>query len=198
MKIILIPLVILLLIITYVCRHLWTLLPLQAPWRIPVITVCVALLLLMIVSFIWGEQMPLSASRWIYRIGTTWFFIFFYLLMAFLLIDLTSLVSPKVKPLFLHQWNSTLGLIAVLTSIFIYGNIHYHDKVRVPLTIKLQKTMPRALKIVAVSDLHLGYNIGPQEAAQWIKTINSEKPDIILIAGDIADYSVRPLWHGIE
>lgn len=193
MKLLLIILLIFLLIITYVCHHLWTLLPMQPPWRIVAISSCIALLLLLIVSFIWGEQMPLTGSRLIYRIGTAWFFIFFYLFMAFLLIDLASLISPKVKPLFMHQWSSTLALFVVLTGIFTYGNIHYHHQVRVPLHIKLTKVLTRPLKIVAVSDLHLGYTIGPQEASQWIEQINVEKPDIILIAGDIADYSIRPL-----
>ncbi|MFA6819215.1 MAG: metallophosphoesterase [Bacteroidaceae bacterium] len=192
---ILISILILLLIITYVCRHLWTLLPLQAPWRIVIISFCTLLLLLLIISFVWGEQMPLTASRWIYRISTAWCFIFFYLIMVFLLIDLTGLILPKIRPLFQHQWSSTLGLIALITGIFIYGNIHYHHPVRVPLHIKLQKPLPHPLKIVAISDLHLGYTIGSEEAAQWVKQINNEKPDIILIAGDIADYSIRPLLH---
>jgi predicted MPP superfamily phosphohydrolase len=195
MKMIWIPILIFLLAIFCVSRNLWTILPLGIPARLAAICLCIVLLLLMIASFVWGEQLPFALTRWMYRIGTAWFFIFLYLLMAFLLIDLIGLILPKFKPFFIHQWSSTVILLALLAVIFIGGNVVYHHQVRVPLNIKIRKTLKRPLKIVAVSDLHLGYTIGPDEAASWVEKINTEKPDIILIAGDIVDYSIRPLLH---
>src|SRR5574344_2039897 len=115
-------------------------------------------------SYIWSYSTNVSRM---YRIGTAWFFIFLYLLMAFLLIDLIGLILPKFKPFFIHQWSSTVILLALLAVIFIGGNGVYHHQVRVPLNIKIRKTLKRPLKIVAVSDLHLGYTIGPGEAASW-------------------------------
>jgi predicted MPP superfamily phosphohydrolase len=49
---------------------------------------------------------------------------------------------------------------------------------------------------VAISDLHLGYGIGEKEFESWVNVINGEHPDIVLIAGDIVDNSVRPLNEG--
>lgn len=39
--------------------------------------------------------------------------------------------------------------------------------------------------------MHLGYTIGEDELKQWLTQINDEKPDIILIAGDLLDSSVK-------
>lgn len=50
------------------------------------------------------------------------------------------------------------------------------------------------MKIVAISDLHLGYNVGKDELRDWIRLVNEENPDLVLIAGDIVDNTVRPLY----
>ena len=47
--------------------------------------------------------------------------------------------------------------------------------------------------IVMMSDLHLGYHNQRPELHRWVEMINAENPDLILIAGDIIDRSVRPL-----
>lgn len=49
------------------------------------------------------------------------------------------------------------------------------------------------LKIVMVADLHLGYNIGCRQMDKMVKLINAEKPDIVLIAGDIFDNEFEAL-----
>ena len=74
----------------------------------------------------------------------------------------------------------------------------YNMKQRVPLEIAVGKDVgvSDSIKIVAISDLHLGYTIGDGEFKQWVDLINSEKPDIILIAGDIIDNDTRPLMEG--
>ena len=44
-----------------------------------------------------------------------------------------------------------------------------------------------------VSDLHIGYHNPRKELKRWIDMFNAEHPDIVLIAGDIIDMSMRPL-----
>ena len=46
---------------------------------------------------------------------------------------------------------------------------------------------------MAISDLHLVYTIGKEELRKWVSIINEEKPDFVLIAGDIVDGDVRPV-----
>jgi len=48
-------------------------------------------------------------------------------------------------------------------------------------------------RIVAVSDLHLGYIINRSVLARYVDEINQQSPDIVVIAGDLIDYYLDPL-----
>lgn len=43
------------------------------------------------------------------------------------------------------------------------------------------------LRIVAVSDLHIGDTIGERDVKKWAEIIKEQKPDILVIVGDIID-----------
>ncbi len=43
------------------------------------------------------------------------------------------------------------------------------------------------LNIALAADLHLGYTVGPKMMRQMVEKINTQNPDIVLIAGDIFD-----------
>ena len=82
------------------------------------------------------------------------------------------------------------GLITILliTFIGIYGtinsNIIHTTKYEVNIN---KKSNIKSLKIVMVADLHLGYNKGLKLVKNMVSKINKEKPDIVIIAGDIFD-----------
>ena len=71
--------------------------------------------------------------------------------------------------------------------------MHYHNKIRQPLQLTTAKQITKPLRMVMMSDLHLGYHNRRAEFHKWIDMMNNEQPDLILIAGDIIDISVRPL-----
>ena len=50
------------------------------------------------------------------------------------------------------------------------------------------------LKIILVSDLHLGYNIGLRQMEKMVAKINAEKADLVVIAGDIFDNE----WEAVQ
>ncbi|MBP5277494.1 MAG: metallophosphoesterase, partial [Prevotella sp.] len=56
-----------------------------------------------------------------------------------------------------------------------------------------EKTLARKMKVVMLSDLHLGYHNRRSELAKWVDKINEEKADLILVAGDIIDKNMQPL-----
>lgn len=85
-----------------------------------------------------------------------------------------------------------VGLIIV---VFVYGNINYYHKERKEINIKTDKKLQRPLKIVMISDLHLGFHNQRKTFAKWVDMINKEKADMILIAGDIIDISTYPLFE---
>ena len=183
-----------LLAIIYVAWHVWTLLPLAGLWKSLIILVGVLCVGLLFMNF--GrkfDNQPLPLAQAAYEIGTSSIIILLYLVILFLVLDLGRLVHLVPKAWLYHNGYVSLGLFLFLFGLFLYGNLHYYNKVRVPLDLKSSKPLPRAYKVVMLSDLHLGYHNPRKELARWVDMINAEHPDFILIAGDVIDGSMRPL-----
>ena len=183
-----------LLAIIYVAWHVWTLLPLTGLWKSLIILVGVLCVGLLFMNF--GrkfDNQPLPLAQAAYEIGTSSIIILLYLVILFLMLDLGRLVHLVPKAWLYHNGYTSLGLFLFLFGLFLYGNLHYYNKVRVPLDLKSSKPLPRAYKVVMLSDLHLGYHNPRKELARWVDMINAEHPDFILIAGDVIDGSMRPL-----
>ncbi|GAB6394777.1 MAG: metallophosphoesterase [Bacteroidales bacterium] len=94
------------------------------------------------------------------------------------------------------SWAGFGAVVLLVGGCLAGGYIHYLHKKRVELALTVNKEMAAPLKIVAVSDLHLGYGIGKKEFETWLPLINNERPDVVLIAGDLADGNMRPLFEG--
>ena len=180
--------------VAYIAWHIWVLLPLSSYWKSMVIAAgvfCIALLFLHFRrSF---EHLPLPVAQTAYEIGTSSLFIILYLVIIFLVFDLGRLFRLVPKTVVCHNGYTSLIVFILIFGLFLYGNIHYKNKVRVPLELKSSKSLARTYKVVMASDLHLGYHNTRKELARWVDMINEEKPDFILIAGDIIDGSIRPL-----
>lgn len=183
----------------YVSWRIWHLLP----WGSVVSSVAVALvwlgLAVMIGNFVVGlDKVPLAIAKMLYEIGNSWIFILLYLVMLFLLIDVARLVHLLPRSLTEHSWQGTLAVAVLMVGIFVYGNIHYRDKKIVELKALAKNLAGNGegndvKTIVMMSDLHLGYHNDRKEFSRWVDMINAQNPDLILIAGDIIDISVRPL-----
>lgn len=138
------------------------------------------------------DKMPMPLATAVYEIGTSSIFILLYLFMLFVVLDLGRLVHLISRTLLYNNWWVTGGIAFFMVALFVYGHLHYKHKVREELTLKSEK-VSKPVKLVMVSDLHLGYHNQREEFHRWVDLINAEKPDLILIAGDIIDGSMRPL-----
>lgn len=180
--------------IVYLAWHIWMILPFSGWWKTAIIVLGVCSFLLLFLSVARKfDTLPLSLAQWSYEIGTSSIMVMLYLVMLFLVLDLGRLMHLVPRSLVYHNWQSALAIFVMIFGIFLYGNFHYKNKVRVPLELKSSKPLPREYRAVMLSDLHLGYHNPRQEFARWVDIINAEKPDFILIAGDIIDGSMRPL-----
>lgn len=182
--------------LTYVCWHIYQLLPLASMWRWGVVVMFVLAFLTIFLNFSRTiDRMPLSLATVVYEVGNSSIFILLYLVMLFLLLDVGRLLH-FVPRWIMHDNFATFGIIILLmVGIFGYGSLNYAHKVRRALTLTTSKPIERPQKIVMLSDLHLGYHNRRAEMAHWVDIINQEKPDLILIGGDIIDISVRPLME---
>lgn len=183
-----------LLVHVYVMWHVYHVLPFPVWGKWLVVTLMTAALAMMFVGIFGAfNRMPLWLASVTYDVSTSWLIVFLYLLITFLLLDVGRLVHLAPKE-WLHDNAWTAGIItALIGGLLIYGNIHYHNKVREPLDLSTIKQVSKPMKVVLISDLHLGYHNRKAEWQRWVKMINEENPDVILVAGDIIDGYVRPL-----
>lgn len=178
----------------YVGWHIWTLVPLPAAFRTVLLILLGGSFLLLFCNLSRAiDGMPLWLARIVYDVGNSSIFVLLYLTIIFLLLDLGRIIQLVPRELLHHSFYTTAAIVVILAAVFLYGNIHYHHKKRIPLTLQSNKPLAHPLKLVMMSDLHLGYHNPRRELSRWVDMINSERPDMVLIAGDIIDMSMRPL-----
>jgi len=180
--------------LAYVAWHLWVLLPLAALWKSVIIALGVGCFSLMFFSVARRfDSLPLPVAQLCYEVGTSSLIVLLYVVMLFLVVDLGRLLHIVPRSWLYANGTSALTMLAVIVAIFIFGNLNYKNKVRVPLELTTDKPLAKDYRVVMMSDLHIGYHNPRRELARWIDMVNAEQPDLILIAGDIIDGSMRPL-----
>jgi len=180
--------------LAYISWHVWCLLPLGWLWKTLILILMTGAFLLLFTGIMRStDRMPMPLAIASYEIGTSSIIILLYLFMLFLLLDLGRLVHLLPRSLFYHNWWTAGGIAAGMFALFVYGNLHYQHKYREELHLTTQKQITKPMKLVMMSDLHIGYHNRRSELHRWVDMINAEQPDLILIAGDIIDGSIRPL-----
>lgn len=176
----------------YVSWHVWRVLPFSATVKAIILIFMFLALCCMVMQFK-SDNVSLNLATAMYEIGNSWLVIAFYLLMAFLLLDIGRLVHLVPASWLRDNAATTAALTAIMLVTFIGGNIHYHNKQRQEIHLSTGKQIKRPLKIVMLSDLHAGFHNRRSEVGRWVNMINAEHADLILIAGDMIDGNVRPL-----
>lgn len=135
-------------------------------------------------------EMPVFISHSMYTIGTSWLIFALYMTLFLLLFDILKLFKVVCKYRFYLSFVFTVGLLG-------YGVYNYHHpetNVISILTDKQYEGASQAVKIVAISDVHLGNGTGKAALRKYVEMINAQHPDLILISGDLIDNSVVPLY----
>ena len=178
----------------YVFLRTWQLMPFSTLAKTVILLLMALAFMLIYVTFSGTiDKLPMWLATTVYHVSTSWLIILFYLFMAFLVLDVGRWVHLIPQSFTHHSVVGTLSVCGFMVGIFVYGYFNYLHKVRVAIDLKTEKQLERPLKMVMVSDLHLGYHNRRAELARWVNLMNAEKPDMILIAGDIIDRSMRPL-----
>ncbi len=189
----------------YVALRLYQLIPPNLLVRIAfiaIITICIGSLFLFFPLY---KSLSFTAGGMLYRIGTAWIIAFGYFLLLFILVDLLKLTNWMfhfIDKDFLysltHQnYVSFFVVVGSVVGLLFLGNLKYHNKRRVHFNIETTKLSPnqQPIRVVGISDLHLGYTIGAIELEDWVKTINAEKPDMVILGGDLLDNNVKFVEH---
>lgn len=133
---------------------------------------------------------PAALARTVYQVGTGWLVFTLYMVLLLALFDILRLFNWKYKYAYYTSLALTLSLLG-------YGYYHYqHPQTKVINMVINKPAVPgRAdtLRVVAVSDVHLGYGTDKAMLQTYVERINALRPDVILIGGDLIDNSVVPL-----
>ena len=190
----------------YTAIRIYQLIPANLWIRIAVMGIFVLGFVSLIIFFRFGETMPVGTAGFFYQFGTSWMIAFLYIFILVLFVDLFRIINhfahiidkETVRGLFHHNAITSVIGFGIVALILGFGNWQYHNKKRSHVTLKSDK-IENPIRIVGISDLHLGYTISKKELTKWIEMINAEKPDMVIIGGDLLDNQLRPvLMHSLD
>lgn len=181
--------------LTYASWHVWHVLPLNNIWRWTIVVIGLLLFLTIFLNFSGTiDRMPLPLATLTYEVGNSSIFVLLYIVMTFLVLDIARLLHLLPRTALINNAYTAVGVAVFLIAVFVYGNVNYRNKVRQPIALHSAKhSSKHEVRLVMMSDLHLGYHNNRAELRRWVDMVNSEKPDMVLICGDIIDMSIRPL-----
>jgi uncharacterized protein len=146
---------------------------------------------------------PCDFTEVITWIGSIWLGIMVYAFLTVLLIDFSRMLNHffHVFPAFFYTDYEKTRLVALLISVCIvvmtvtagFINARLPRITNLEITINKKVNGEKSLKIVMVSDIHMGTLIAKHRTNYLVGKINSLKPDLILFAGDVVDEDLAPV-----
>lgn len=133
-------------------------------------------------------SLPSAVVHSWHELGTGWLVFTLYMVMFLFLADLLRLCHLQIPYRFL--------LSLIITCILLgYGYYRYiHPDINV-LSLRIDKPVEgkKQIKVALVSDVHLGDGTTKARLKKYVKLINDQQPDLILLAGDLIDNNISPV-----
>lgn len=140
---------------------------------------------------------PTAIGRVIFMTGSVWMVFTLYMVLALLVTDIIRVAMPSLRTT-MENYGLLCALGATLL-LLLYGYLNYRtpqiNEIQVESPFRKESPSPqKTIKIVAISDLHLGNGTGIKQLRRYVKMINEQNADMVLIAGDMIDNSIKPLY----
>lgn len=138
-----------------------------------------------------------NLTNFLYLVGSYWMGLLMYTLLTFPIIGIINIIvsnSPLSKNLndkyYIYQ---TILIITIFIIITIVGSFNAKSSYVKAFDININKeSLKEPINIVMVSDIHLGNIIKNKRLSKMVNEINTLKPDLVIIAGDIIDSDIKP------
>lgn len=133
---------------------------------------------------------PDILAHTLHEIGTGWLVFTLYMTLSLVAFDVFKLFNGGFKYGFYISFWLTLCLLS-------YGYYNYQHPNTEVINIVINKSVnnsQQVMKVVSISDIHLGYGTNKVQLKKYVDMINAQHPDLILIGGDLIDNSVTPLY----
>jgi len=135
--------------------------------------------------------------------GSYWIAVMLYGFLILFAIDILRIVgwAGNIKPDFIYR-NYLLskaimfGAICLMMTVILvvgYSNTQRLRMTHIKITIEKTAGQLAGLRVVMVSDIHMGHINGRKFLARMVDTINDQKPDLVLLVGDAFDMSPEPV-----
>ena len=118
-------------------------------------------------------------------LGMTWMAVIFLISVSLISIDIVTLfgfLQPRLAPA-LRGWALSVGILLSVIALF--------QGLRPPVIEKYEVHLPglpvamEGTVIIALSDMHLGTQIGERWLADRIAQVKAQQPDLVVLLGDI-------------
>lgn len=134
-------------------------------------------------------------------VGTLWLAFMLYLALLFVALLLLRLGNRWLGfaewlrfAQYPHHHRMAVAVVYALAALIVLaGHVNAIVPRVVHLNIKVDKPVEAPLRMVAVSDIHLGHVIGSRQLRRMVRTVNAQRPDVLLLVGDTFDQQLEPV-----
>ncbi|MBQ9470439.1 MAG: metallophosphoesterase [Bacteroidales bacterium] len=134
-------------------------------------------------------------------VGTMWLAFMLYLTMLFVVVLLLRLFNRwfgfaewmNFGRHTDHHRAAVVAVYAMAALIVLAGHVNAMLPRVVHLKIGIDRPLAGPLRVVAVSDIHLGNVIGARQLRRLVRTVNAQHPDVVLLVGDTFDQQLEPV-----
>lgn len=177
-------------------------LPPKRRWQIPFAAAFIAEVSLYLFGFLFRKELPDDVMIAIQAICNTWYIASIYITLSLLLLEGLRLGERLFHwyPAFVRtHWRETKLFLFVAIPLGVsLLMVEAYRTVAQPVVKHVSITLPRAasggrdsLRIVMMSDLHIGEVVGKEWVQHYVALSNGERPDLVVLVGDIIDYESR-------
>jgi uncharacterized protein len=145
----------------------------------------ISLIVFLSLSIFAGILLPYVLIQWI---SGFWMAIIGYSLLVLPIANILNYLLKK-KQVF---WEG-VGVLSVYLFIAVYGTYNAWIPTVRTYNLEIDKNSNlKDLKIFMASDIHLGHIVGKSHLEKLVQLVEAEKPDIVLLPGDIINDNIEP------
>jgi uncharacterized protein len=145
----------------------------------------IAVIFLLSVSFILGRLLD---SKILDTVGGYWMVVIGYSLIVLPIANILYFLFKKKG-----KFQIGLGVLAFFIVVFCYGSYNAWNTTIRNYEIAIEKhSEMKDLKVLLATDIHVGEDIGTHNLLKLVDIVKEQKPDIVLLAGDILNDNIEP------
>jgi len=122
-----------------------------------------------------------------------WIAFLYYILLFAILHTILHIIDKFIHFNLPHTKIASIAL-ALIIGIVAWGTWRaFHPTIRIENISSSKISSKQSYKIVFLTDIHLGQILGRSYAEKLVKSVNEQKPDLVLISGDLLDERIKYL-----